>query len=212
MSTNIFADFRAQYPQPSDDQLLSEARSGDGRAFAELCRRYTGLLKQRIFRVVRHREDMEDVLQETFLSAYRHLHSFQGKCSFATWMTRIGINTSLMLLRKRKTVLKHASDIVTDDGQRIETPEFRDPSPDPEQRYMMNQARQTIKSAIRKLPPRLGSMVDLYYTQECRLKEAAKTLGITEAAAKSTVLRARNFLRRSLTGPSSDCRSKSPRH
>jgi len=84
MSTSVFADFRAQHPQPSDDQMLSEARSGDGRAFAELCQRYTGLLKRSISRIVRHREDAEDVLQETFLNAYQHLDSFQGKCSFST--------------------------------------------------------------------------------------------------------------------------------
>jgi RNA polymerase sigma-70 factor, ECF subfamily len=99
MSTNVLLDFRSHHPQPSDDQLLSEARSGDGRAFAELCQRYTGLLKQRISRIVRHREDTEDALQEIFLNAYRHMHSFRGNCSFSTWMVKIGINTSLTLLK-----------------------------------------------------------------------------------------------------------------
>ena len=209
MSTKVFVDFRAQYPQPSDEQLLAGARSGDGPAFAELCQRYTSLLKRSIFRIVRHREDTEDVLQETFLKVYLHLDSFQGKCSFSTWITKIGINTSLMFLRKRKPVLKHVSEVVTDDGQRIETLEFRDPSLNPEQRYIAYQTYQKIKRAIRKLPPRSGSMVDLYYGQEYRLKEAAQALGISDPAAKSTVLRARNFLRRSLKDQSSLCRSKS---
>jgi RNA polymerase sigma-70 factor, ECF subfamily len=212
MSTNVLLDFRSHHPQPSDDQLLSEARSGDGRAFAELCQRYTGLLKQRISRIVRHREDTEDALQETFLNAYRHMHSFRGNCSFSTWMVKIGINTSLTLLRKRKALLEHTSDVVTDDGQRIETREFRDPSPNPEQRYITYQTHQMVKHAVRRLPPRLSSMVDLYYGQECRLKDAAKALGITEPGAKSTVLRARNFLRRSLNGQSNPCRRKPSRH
>jgi Sigma-70 region 2 len=82
MSTNVLADFRAQPPEPSDEQLLSEARSGDGRAFAGLCHRYSGILRQRMFRIVRHREDAEDVLRETFLSAYLHLDSFRGACKF----------------------------------------------------------------------------------------------------------------------------------
>jgi RNA polymerase sigma-70 factor (ECF subfamily) len=198
MSKNVLVDFTAQRSQPSDEQLLSEARSGDGRAFAELCQRYAGLLKQRIFWIVRHQEDAEDVLQETFLSAYQHLDDFRGTCSFRTWMTKIGINASLMLLRKRKTLLKHTSDVVTDDGQRLETPEFRDPTPNPEQRYMMYQTDQRVKHAIRRLPPSFSRMVDLYYRQEYRLKEAANALGISEPAAKSTVLRARHLLRRSL--------------
>jgi RNA polymerase sigma-70 factor (ECF subfamily) len=212
MSTNVLANVRAQHSQPSDEQLLSEARSGDDRAFAELCNRYTGLIKQRVFRIVRHREDAEDVLQETFLSAYQHLDSFRGKCSFPTWMTKIGINTSLMLLRKRKKVLTHTADVVNDDGQRIETLEFRDRRPNPEQRYMMYQTDQRIKRAIRRLPPRLSSMVDLYYGQECSLKELAKALGVSEAAAKSTIFRARNLLRRSLISNSKLCRSNSSRH
>jgi DNA-directed RNA polymerase specialized sigma24 family protein len=94
-------------------------------------------------------------------------------------MTTIGINASLMLLRKRKSFLKHTSDVVTNDGQRLETPEFRDPRPNPEQRYLMYQTDQRVKHAIRRLPPRLGRMVDLYYRQEYRLKEAANALGIS---------------------------------
>jgi RNA polymerase sigma-70 factor (ECF subfamily) len=152
MSTNVLADFRVQPPEPSDEQLLSEARSGDGRAFAELCQRYTGILRQRIFRIVRHREDAEDVLQETFLSAYLHLDSFRGACKFSTWMTKIGINNSLMFLRKRKSFSSTISDGVTDDGQRFEVPQIRDPHPNPEQRYMMYQADQRVKRAIRRLP------------------------------------------------------------
>ena len=79
------------------------------------------MLKQRIFRIVRHREDAEDVLQESFLSAYRHLDSFRGACRFATWMIKIGINTSLMYLRKRKTFSNIISDAITHDGQRLES-------------------------------------------------------------------------------------------
>ena len=65
MSTSIFKDFGVQHPQPSDHQLLCEAKSGDQQAFAQLCLRYRGLLMNRIYRIVRHPEDTEDVLQET---------------------------------------------------------------------------------------------------------------------------------------------------
>jgi RNA polymerase sigma-70 factor (ECF subfamily) len=198
MSTDVLVDFRPQHPQPSDDQLLSEARSGDGRAFDELCQRYSGMLKQRIFRIVRHREDAEDVLQETLLSAYLHLDSFRGACRFSTWVIKIGSNTALMFLRKRKSFSNIISGAITHDGQRLERPEIRDPSPNPEQRYMTFQTYQRVKHVIRRLPPRISCIVDLYYRQECRLKDAAKALGITEPAAKSTVLRARKLLRRSL--------------
>src|SRR5258708_9171847 len=124
MSTQIFKHTIVQPSQVSDEQLLSRARSGDQAAFGELCSRYTGMLKQRIFRIVRNREDAEDVLQETLLSAYRHLDTFRGTCRVSTWMTRIAINTSLMILRKRRCMPEVISEQVCVLGQRFESLEI----------------------------------------------------------------------------------------
>jgi RNA polymerase sigma-70 factor (ECF subfamily) len=190
--------FTAPYSsKESDDQLLSEAKSGDQQAFAELCLRYRGMLMNRIYRIVRHPEDTEDVLQETFLKAYRHLQSFRGACSFSTWLVAIGTNASLMLLRRRKVLRKNTCDAVAEDGETLAM-EFRDPAPDPEQRYMMYQTSQKVNRAVRRLPPKLRSSLEMYYKNELCLKDAAKILGITEAATKSRVLRARRMLRHSL--------------
>ncbi len=199
MSTQIFEHAVAQHSQVSDDQLLSRARSGDQVAFGELCLRYTGMLKQRIFRIVRNREDAEDVLQETLLSAYRHLDTFRGTCGVSTWMMKIGINTSLMILRKRRSMPEVISEQVSEDGQRFESPEFRDPGLNPEQRYIADQTIDTLRSIMRRLPVRIRTVMDLYCVKERRLKDAAAILGITEATAKSRVLRGRNRLRRSLS-------------
>jgi len=114
MSTSIFEHFGAQHPQPPDEQLLSQAKSGDQQAFAELCLLYRGMLLNRIYRIVRHQEDAEDVLQETFLKAYQHLLTVRGACSFSTWLAAIGTNMSLMLLRRRKTFRNNSSDAVTE--------------------------------------------------------------------------------------------------
>ena len=83
MSTSILEHFGVQHPQPSDDQLVSEAKSGDQQAFSVLCLRYRGMLMNRIYRIVGHQEDAEDVLQETYLRAYQHLQTFRGACSFS---------------------------------------------------------------------------------------------------------------------------------
>lgn len=113
--------------QESDDELLFDAKSGDHRAFEELCVRYRGLLKQRIFRIVRNQEDSGDVLQETLLSAYRHLDAFRSTCRFSTWLVAIGTNMSLMLLRKRRSAPEMISEHISDDGHRFDSPDFRDP-------------------------------------------------------------------------------------
>jgi RNA polymerase sigma-70 factor, ECF subfamily len=186
-----------QHPQPSDDQLVSEAKSGDQQAFSELCLRYRGMLMNRIYRIVRHQEDAEDVLQETYLRAYQHLQTFRGACSFSTWLVAIGTNMSLMLLRRRKAIRKYSCDVVTEDGERLVV-EFRDPAPDPEQRHMMSQTSQKVNNAVGKLSPQLRNILEMYYKSELRLKDAAKILGISEPTMKSRMLRARRMLRRSL--------------
>ena len=198
MSTNILTEFGPQPHQLSDEQLLSRARSGDQMAFGELCLRYSGALKQRIFRIVRNREDAEDVLQETLLRAFRHLDNFRGTCRFSTWMMKIGINTSLMLLRKRRSFTEVVSEQAFQEGQRFEPLEFRDPGLNPEQRCIADQALEKLRSAMRTLPLRTRSLMDLYCVKELRLKDAAAILGITEATAKSRILRGRSRLRRSL--------------
>ena len=197
MSTNILKHFPLQQPQPSDNQLLSEAKSGDQHAFAELCLRYRRMLMNRIYRIVRHTEDTEDVLQETLLKAYQHLQSFRGTCSFSTWLLAIGTNVSLMLLRRRKTLRKNTCDVVAENGETFVL-EWRDPAPDPEQRYMMHQTTQEVEHAVRKLSPQLRNLVEMYYTSELRLKDTAKMFGVSEGTTKSRLLRARRMLRRSL--------------
>ena len=151
----------------------------------------------RIYRIVRHPEDTEDVLQETFLKAFQHLPTFRGACSFSTWLVAIGTNMSLMLLRKRKSLREYSSDVVTEGGETL-VMEYRDPAPDPEQRYMMSQTRQKVRHAVTRLSPQVRPLMEMYYKNELRLKDVAKALGISEATTKSRLLRARGRLRRSL--------------
>jgi RNA polymerase sigma-70 factor (ECF subfamily) len=187
-----------EHEQESEDGLLSDAKSGDHLAFEELCVRYRGMLKERITRIVRNQEDAEDVLQETLLSAYRHLDTFRGTCRVSTWMMKIGINRSLMLLRKRRSLPEMISEQVSDDGQRFDSLDFQDPGLNPEQRYMADQTLHKLHTAVQHLPPRTRSLMDLYYRKERQIKDAAEILGITTATAKSRLLRARHTLRRSL--------------
>ena len=197
MSTSIVEHFGVQHPQPPDEQLLSEARSGDQQAFAELCLRYRGMIMNRIYSIVRHQEDAEDVLQETFLKAYQHLQTFRGACSFSTWLMAIGTNMSLMLLRRRKGLREYSGDVVMENGEML-VMEFRDPSPNPEQHCMMSQTSQQLKLAVRRLTPQVRNLLEIYYKNDLHLKDAAQILGIPETTAKSRIWRARRMLRRSL--------------
>src|SRR5436190_23124801 len=100
-----------------EDTLIAQAREGNAEAFGELVSRY----ERKIFRLAQHitqsREDAEDVLQETFLKAYEHLHQFQGNSKFYTWLVRIAVNESLMKLRRRKTEKTVSIDESIDTGE-----------------------------------------------------------------------------------------------
>jgi RNA polymerase sigma-70 factor (ECF subfamily) len=113
-------------------------------------------------------------------------------------MTKIGINTALMLLRKRRSSRQIASELFADDVQRFESPECRDPGLNPEQRYMANQTLNKLRNAMQRLPANTRTLMDLYCVKELRLKEAAAILGISEGTAKSRILRGRRRLHRSL--------------
>src|SRR5580692_4570822 len=80
----------------SDELLVSAAQAGDASAFVELKDRHANKLLPRIYRITKNWHDAEDVLQESFLKAYLHLPGFEGRSSFSSWITRIGINCALM--------------------------------------------------------------------------------------------------------------------
>ena len=176
-----------RHSEASENQLLGFAASGD--------LRYSGSVMKTIFRIVRNREDAEDVLQETVLSAFKNLDGFRGNCSFRTWITRIGINESLMLLRKRRRRRSEFSmDSGSSDQNRCEGFEYPDSSLNPEQLCSKRQMSHVVREAASKLPPKLRLIVERYYGEECTMAEAASSLGLTLPATKARLFRARRLL------------------
>src|SRR3984885_10984341 len=86
----------------SDEMLVSMAKSGDSNAFVELSKRHAGKVFQAAYRITRNRQDAEDALQDSFLKAFMHVKDFQERSSFSTWLTRIAMNSALMMLRKKR--------------------------------------------------------------------------------------------------------------
>src|SRR5579871_2039234 len=86
----------------ANERLVAAALDGDYRAFSALCDLHSAHLLRTIYRITRNREDAEDALQDTLMRAFLHMRSFDGRAQFVTWMTRIAINSALMILRKRR--------------------------------------------------------------------------------------------------------------
>ena len=178
----------------TDDDLVQAAQSGDHEAFAELCRRHSQTARQKILGIVRHREDAEDALQETFLRAFANLGRFRQASKFSTWITAIGINAALTVIRKRKS--RRELDI---EPNCPEEPawDFADQAPNPEMRVAKRQILLLLRTELQTLPPQTRDVVTSYYGQDYSLQEAADALGISLAAFKSRLLRGRRSLRSS---------------
>ena len=86
----------------SDDYLLSVAIAGDHSAFIELSRRHTPMVLHVLTRITKNQDDVEEAMQETLMKAFSHLKTFEGRSSFSTWLTSIGINCALMVRRKEQ--------------------------------------------------------------------------------------------------------------
>jgi RNA polymerase sigma-70 factor, ECF subfamily len=188
------------HSEVSDDDLITAAQRGDQQAFVELCGRYSTLTKKKIFMIVRNHEDAEDALQDTLLRAYTHLSSFRRSCKFSTWLTTIGVNSALMILRKRRIRRESYASTSSLDTGTMELQEPVDPAPGPEGIYLKQQAILLLRREVEKLQPSLRSAVNHYYGSECSLEEAAKAHEISLGAAKSRLLRGRAKLRSSLAG------------
>jgi RNA polymerase sigma-70 factor, ECF subfamily len=179
----------------TDDDLVQAAQSGDNQAFAELCRRHAQIARRRILAIVRHQEDAEDAMQETLLSAYTNLGKFRRSCKFSTWITAIGINAALSVIRKRKS--RRESDIEPySPGEPAW--DIADQAPDPERHVAKAQIILLLRQEVHGLSPKMQEVVTSYYGHDHSLQEAADALGISVAAVKSRLLRGRHSLRSSL--------------
>ncbi len=197
-SLGMLGRSEAHQPQASEDYLLNEAMAGNDQAFVELFQRYSRPLERTIFSIVRNHQDTEDVVQETMLDAWRHLDGFRGNCRFYTWVTRIGINKSLMLLRKRKRRSEVLFFPIASEPDTIEVPECPDVSPNPEQLCARKQISEVVLQEVVRLPVGLRDIFEHHYRENRSLEESADALGLTIAAAKSRLLRARRALCSSL--------------
>jgi RNA polymerase sigma-70 factor (ECF subfamily) len=179
-----------------DTQLVELLRLGDGDAFAVLTRRYEKRLLRIAVRITKNTEDSEDAVQEAFLKAYWRIETFRGQSSFSTWLTRIVINTCLMQLRKNRT-RPHVSLDETNENGTAWVDYLPDRAVDIEAAYARQETSELLANAIMRLKPTLRSVVDGYQQYDCTMAELAERNGLSIAAVKSRLLRARTALKNS---------------
>jgi RNA polymerase sigma-70 factor (ECF subfamily) len=177
--------------------LVQAAKAGQSAAFATLCERYGQQLLRAAYRITRNREDSEDAVQDALLRAFVHVRDFNGESSFATWLTRIAINSALMILRKQRTSLEIAMTGKDEFSPHGPVYEIADHAPNPERRYAQREIKEILQKAIHSLRPTLREVVEIQQLQERSMRETAGTMCISVAAAKGRLFHAKVALRNS---------------
>src|SRR6266478_4647885 len=163
--------------QKDETALVLAAKSGDAHAFEILIERY----QQRILAVARRftriREDAEDVVQQSFQKAFVHLHKFEGKSFFSTWLARIAINEALMLLGRGRGLREASIDDLSGDEETTLRLEMRDSRAGPETAFLQGERNQILYEAMDKLTPRTRTAIELRELRELSTAEAARAMG-----------------------------------
>ena len=186
----------------SEAALISMAKLGNGDAFIVLSKLHSNRILPTIYNITRNWHDAEDPLQDAMLGAFSHLKDFQGKSSFSTWLTRIAINSALMILRRKRGGYEIPLDGTDDSGDNYERSEVRSAAEDPESGLARKEREELLKDAILRLPQVLREVVE-FRLRGYSTREIAQALRISVPAVKSRIARARLTLRTALHPTSS---------
>ncbi len=194
----MYADSSARV---QDAELIREAQNGSRAAFDVLVRQYDHAVLRLAMHLTGSEQDAQDIHQEAFLKAYRHIGSFRFECSFYTWIYRIVTNLCLDHLRRRKTRKEDSAVMIDAAGEEHDT--MINVS---DERAMANPERELdrkilsrqIQAALEKLTPRERTVFELKHYQGLRLRTIGEMLNTTEETAKNTLFRATRKLRTQL--------------
>ena len=173
--------------------VLARARQGDSEAFRSLVERHSRRAFQLAFRITGNEQDAEDVVQESFIRAYRQLGRFEARAHFGTWLHRIVANCSVDLIRTRRGRYDHASTEALDAADQPESG-----APNPERLAASAQIQQTVAAAMSELSPLERAAFTLRHYEGRSIAEIGKTLGLGTSATKHSVFRAVRKLRAAL--------------
>jgi RNA polymerase sigma-70 factor (ECF subfamily) len=180
-----------KHEQADDDALVTAAQSGSQSAFSELCQRNTGKVFRSISQVAGDHADAEDALQDSLIRAFLHIQQFDRRSSFSTWLTRIGINSALMILRKKRRTCETSLDFMDRDESTKRQWDVADIAASPEELCLLNDMRRTMDRAICRLPLPLRVVAEMRLVKDLSVREIAAILNISIPATKSRLLRAK---------------------
>jgi len=180
----------------SDTVAVAQAQAGDSGAFRVLVERHSRNLFRLAFRMTGQQEDAEDVVQETFLRAYKQLAKFDGRASFGTWLYRIAANCSLDLIRARKR--RNEQQEAAPEDARDETQSLPDAAPAPDRLALSSEVGRQVAAVLDGLSEMERTAFVLRHYEGMCIDEIGRALGVQPNAAKHSIFRAVQKLRRAL--------------
>ena len=185
--------------EDSDSVAVARVRAGDGDAYRVLVDRHSRSVFRLAYRMTGNEQDSEDVVQETFLRAYKQLHRWEARSSFGTWLYRIAANYSLDLMRRRK---RHGEVTMNDSGPDDDALEMAQalPSTDagPERLLFSDRVQACVTGALNELSQQERTAFVLRHFEGQSIDEISAALGLSGNAAKHSIFRAVQKLRRAL--------------
>lgn len=178
---------------------MAAAKAGKQDAFAEIVERHSPVVYNLALRLVKDPHEAEEVLQETFISAFKALPKFEGRSQLGTWLYRIGYNAALMHLRKRRLATDSLDEpVATEEGDSLPR-ELVDWGSIPDELLLNRELRTMLGAALDTLPESLRTVFVLRDIEGLSTAETAAALGLTETNAKVRLHRARLALRERLS-------------
>jgi RNA polymerase sigma-70 factor (ECF subfamily) len=178
-----------------DSEIVKRVRAGDVPLFEILMRRHN----QRVYRaaraVVKDEAEVEDVMQQAYINAFTHLHQFEDRSEFSTWLTRIALNEAFA--RRQKMQRLESFSVSGGDGASIE--EVTSTQPDPERQAYAEELRRVLEHAIDQLPESYRTVFMLRDVEGLSTSETGAGLGIGDEAVKTRLHRARAMIRKSVS-------------
>jgi RNA polymerase sigma-70 factor (ECF subfamily) len=182
--------------EESDAVVVAQVLAGDRDAFRVVVERHSRSLFRLAYRMTGNEQDAEDVVQETFLRAYRQLNRFESRSSFSTWIYRIAVNCSLDSSRKRR---------LQDERRMAPNPELPDlvlslPATDPsaDRLVMSAEVQERVTATMSTLTEKERAAFVLRHYEGMSIEEVARAMGLRANAAKNNIFRAVQKLRRAL--------------
>lgn len=177
----------------NDFNVVSRAKEGDQKAYAELMQRYKDSIYFMALKMVNNKDDAMDLTVETFAKAFENLEKYKPEFAFSTWLFRIATNNCIDFIRKRRLNVVSLNTLTDQDGEERQL-EVRSENLNPEESSIKKQENEKLKNIVDQLPSRYRTLIILRYFEEQSYEEIAQQLDLPLGTVKAQLFRARDLL------------------